>query len=103
MKSALSIFVEDDSCASVLKVLADKTRLAVVEQLLDGPKTVSEINQSLGVEPTLLSHHLKALREAQLVTREREGRYASYALVPSLVVRRNRRAIDLGCCKLSFS
>lgn len=94
---------DEISCASILKVLADETRLAVIEQLLDGAKTVSEINETLGVEPTLLSHHLKALREAQLVTREREGRYAVYALAPSLLVRRNGRAIDLGCCKLSFS
>ncbi len=107
MKSALSILGqnsgEDVSCASVLKVLADETRLAVVEQLLDGPKTVSEINESLGVESTLLSHHLKALREAHLVTGEREGRYVSYSLVPALLARRKGRAIDLGCCILSFS
>ncbi len=107
MKSAFSLLGqasgEEIPCARVLKVLADETRLAVIEQLLDGPQTVSEINESLGVEPTLLSHHLKALRAAQLVTRQREGRYASYALAPSLRVRCNGRAIDLGCCQLSFT
>lgn len=107
MKSALNILGqesgEDVSCASVLKVLADETRLAVVEQLLEGPKTVSEINEILEVEATLLSHHLKALREAQLVTRERQGRYATYALAPALLVRRKGRAIDLGCCTISFT
>ena len=71
--------------------------------LLDGPKTVAEINASLDVEPTLLSHHLRALREAGLVTRERQGRHASYALASALVERRKGRAIDLGCCTLSFS
>lgn len=107
MKSVLNILGQDSgedvSCASILKVLADETRLAVVEQLLDGPKTVSEINESLGVESTLLSHHLKALREAHIVTGEREGRYVSYSLVPALLARRKGRAIDLGCCTLSFS
>ena len=33
------------SCASLLKVLADETRLAVVRQLIDGPKHVGEINE----------------------------------------------------------
>lgn len=107
MKSVLNILGQDSgedvSCANILKVLADETRLAVVEQLLDGPKTVSEINESLGVESTLLSHHLKALREAHIVTGEREGRYVSYSLVPALLARRKGRAIDLGCCTLSFS
>ena len=107
MKPTLSILGQDSdadvSCASVLKVLADETRLAVVESLLDGPKTVAEINDVLEVESTLLSHHLRALRDAGLVTRERHGRNASYALVPALLARRKGRAIDLGCCTLSFS
>ena len=107
MKTALNILDQADgegiSCAAILKVLADETRLAVVEQLLDGPKTVSEINEQLNVEPTLLSHHLKALREAQLVTSTREGRYVSYSLAAALLNRRKGRAIDLGCCTLSFS
>ena len=106
MKSALSILGqgsgEDVSCASVLKVLADETRLAVVEQLLKGPKTVSKINETLGVESTLLSHHLKALREANIITGKREGRYVSYSLVPTLLSQSKGRVIDLGCCKLSF-
>ena len=107
MKLPLTVLGQDSgqdvSCASVLKVLADETRLAVVEQLLEGPKTVSEINAVLGVESTLLSHHLKALREAHIITGEREGRYVSYSLVPSLLACRKGRAIDLGCCTLSFS
>lgn len=107
MKPALSIVDLNDgeeiSCASVLKVLADETRLAVVEQLLDGPKTVSQINENLNVEPTLLSHHLKALRESQLIVGKREGRYVSYSLAQALLNRRKGRAIDLGCCTLSFS
>ncbi len=107
MKSAFNILAqesgEDVSCASVLKVLADETRLAVVEQLLDGPKTVSEINESLGVEATLLSHHLKALRESHIVTAKRGGRYVSYSLVPELLARKKGRALELGCCTLSFS
>ena len=94
---------EEISCASVLKVLADETRLAVVEQLLDGPKTVSEMNECLVVEPTLLSHHLKALREAQLIIGTREGRFVSYSLAEALLSRRKGNAIDLGCCSLSFS
>lgn len=107
MKPALSIFGQESgdevSCASILKVLADDTRLAVVAQLLDGPKTVTQINESLGVEPTLLSHHLKVLREARIVTGRREGRYVYYSLTRELLNRRQGRSIDLGCCTLSFS
>lgn len=93
---------EEVSCASILKVLADETRLAVVAQLLGGPKHVGQINESLGVEQTLLSHHLKVLRDANLVTSERDGKHVVYALAKSIQGRRRGRAINLGCCLISF-
>lgn len=93
---------EEVSCASVLKVLADETRLAVVEQLLTGPMHVGRINQALGVEQTLLSHHLRVLRDAHLVTSERDGKYVVYSLAKSIQGRRRGRAINLGCCLISF-
>src|SRR5688572_15171792 len=66
------------SCASLLKVLADETRLAVMEQLMAGPRHVGEINGPLAIEPSLLSHHLKVLRDAGLVTAERDGKQVLY-------------------------
>lgn len=93
---------EEVSCASVLKVLADSTRLAVIELLIEGPKYVGELNDSLGVEQTLLSHHLKVLRDANLVTSERDGKSVLYSLEKSVQGKRRGRAIDLGCCLISF-
>lgn len=93
---------DEVSCASLLKVLADETRLAVVERLLDGPQNVSQINQQLQVEQTLLSHHLKVLREAGLVTSERDGKRVVYSLAASVQGKRRGRAINLGCCLISF-
>jgi ArsR family transcriptional regulator len=90
------------SCASMLKMLADDTRLAVVRQLLDGPKHVGELNESLGLEQSLLSHHLKTLREAGLVVSERDGKSVLYSLAPELQRSTKGEAIDLGCCLLSF-
>lgn len=106
MKSELKVIDpesgEESSCASVLKILADETRLGVVERLLDGPLNVAEINEHLQVEPTLLSHHLKVLRESHLVEVERQGKHLVYRLSSALLARRRGRALDLGCCKLSF-
>ena len=90
------------SCASLLKVLADETRLAVIEQLIAGPKHVAEINQDLGVEQSLLSHHLKVLRESELVIAQRDGKQVLYSLAEKVQGRRHGRAIDLGCCMISF-
>jgi ArsR family transcriptional regulator len=86
----------------MLKVLADEVRLAVVEQLLDGPMHVGQINARLHVEQTLLSHHLRVLREAGLVQSRREGKNVRYRLSPAVEGVRNGRAINLGCCLISF-
>ena len=36
------------------------------------------------VSPSLLSHHLKTLREAGLITGERRGRWIDYSLAPDM-------------------
>ncbi len=90
------------TCASLLKVLADETRLAVVRQLLEGPKHVGEINQSLGLEQSLLSHHLKILRQAGLVCAQRDGKAVLYSLSPQFQATTKGEAINLGCCLISF-
>ena len=90
------------SCAGLLKVLADETRLAVVRQLLDEPKHVNEINAPLQLEQSLLSHHLRILREAGLVCAERDGKAVLYSLAPEFREDTSREAIDLGCCRISF-
>jgi len=86
----------------MLKVLADETRLAVVRQLLDGPRRVHELNEALGAEQSLLSHHLKVLRQARIVDAARDGKAVLYRLSPDVESRRRGKIIDLGCCSLSF-
>lgn len=90
------------SCAGKLKVLADPTRLSVLEILMDGPKHVGAINAVLRIDQTLLSHHLKVLREAGLVETARDGRAVRYRLAVGLASAQEDKAIDLGCCRLSF-
>ena len=94
--------VQTGTCADRLKVLADETRLAVVAQLLEGPRHVGEINAQLGIDPSLLSHHLRVLREAGLVTAERDGKAVLYQLARAVRPTRKGKALDLGCCLLSF-
>ncbi len=94
--------VTDVSCAEILKVLADETRLAVVQQLMQGPRRVGQINDELQVESTLLSHHLRVLREAGIVTGEREGKAVVYRLTPDVESKRRGAALELGCCRLVF-
>lgn len=92
-----------DRCVDKLKVLADGTRLAVLETLMDGPQHVGSLAEHLDVEQSLLSHHLRVLRDAGLVDAERDGKAVRYRIGSCATPTADGRAIDLGCCRLSFA
>lgn len=94
---------DEVSCAVILKVLADETRLAVVRMLMGGPLHVGEINEQLGVERTLLSHHLSTLREGGVVESQRDGKRVLYRLTAQVESKRRGKVLELGCCRLDFS
>ncbi len=48
--------------------------------LADGPRSVKEIQHATGLGQTLVSHHLKALREQGLVSATAHGRSNRYTL-----------------------
>ena len=90
-------------CAEMLKALSDSTRLKVVRLLVDRPCHVSEINERIGkIDQSLLSHHLKVLRDSGIVEAERDGKAVLYRLTSSIRARTRARGIDFGCCKLLF-
>lgn len=90
------------SCANKLKVLSDSTRLAVLEALMSGPKNVGELREKLKVEQSLLSHHLAILRDHELVEAHRDGKAVIYQLPATVTDSATGKAINLGCCKISF-
>lgn len=90
------------TCAEKLKVLADTTRLAVIDALMKKPQYVNELMNLLHVEQSLLSHHLAQLRDAGLVEAKRDGKAVLYQLAPGVSRTTQGKAIELGCCQLSF-
>lgn len=89
-------------CAELLKALGDDTRLRVVKFLMEGERHAGELQSELGTEQSLLSHHLRLLRDAGIVESERDGKAVLYRLAPVVEMRRRGRTLDLGCCRLSF-
>ncbi|MEP7343950.1 MAG: metalloregulator ArsR/SmtB family transcription factor [Gemmatimonadaceae bacterium] len=62
------------------RALSDQNRLKIIDLLRDGERCVCELTDALDVGQSLLSFHLKTLKEAGLVTDRRDGRWAYYAL-----------------------
>ncbi len=72
--------------ADAMFALSAPSRVQIVSCLLDGPLAVGEITAVLGMEQSAVSHQLRVLREAGLVTVERHGKHRVYA-IPTDAVR----------------
>lgn len=71
--------------AGMLKALADPTRLRLLSHVAQqGCEEVCACNltDELGITQPTVSHHMKKLVEAGLITREQRGRWAHYSVVP---------------------
>ena len=68
--------------------LADPTRLAIVRQLANGSETCAcDFTATCDVGQPTVSHHLRVLREAGVVTSDRRGQWIFYRLSPDTAER----------------
>ena len=67
---------------STWSVLADPSRRAMLELLLERPRPVGELVEQLGLSQPGTSKHLKVLREAGLVQVRQDANRRVYALDP---------------------
>lgn len=74
--------------AELLKVLANEHRLLILCALLDGPLTVSEINEAVSeIGQSAVSQHLSRLKALGLVSSEKKGQYVHYEIADHRVER----------------
>ncbi len=62
------------------RLLADPTRVQVCRSIARHPRSTLELADALGMSPPEMSRHLRALRDAGLVTTERAGRFVLYTI-----------------------
>jgi ArsR family transcriptional regulator len=77
-----------DPDVRLLAALADPVRLSIVRQLADCDGICAcDFTESLEVSQPTISHHLRVLREAGVVTSERRGTWIWYRLSPEAINR----------------
>lgn len=69
--------------APTMRALGHEERLLVVLWLAGGSRSVRELEQATGMSQSLVSYHLRELREAGLVTASAQGRSNRYRLAGS--------------------
>jgi DNA-binding transcriptional ArsR family regulator len=65
--------------AETFRLMGDPTRLAILVECLDGPVSVGDLVTRTGASQSLVSHHLRLLRAARILTARREGKNVYYA------------------------
>ena len=66
----------------MLRALGDPTRLRILQQIARRPRSTQELAPVVGLSEPGTSKHLRALAEAGLLARRREGYYVVYSVVP---------------------
>ena len=87
-----SVAAVDDATArhlaKVFKALGDPTRVKLLSLIIasaKGEMCVCDFTAPVGLSQPTVSHHMKLLVEAGLVTREQRGRWAYYRPVPEVL------------------
>ena len=69
---------EIERWSEILKVLGERTRIRILCHILSNPGTPSEISSELGMDISLVSHHLRVLRHLGIVDYRKEGKKHIY-------------------------
>lgn len=96
--------------AALFHALSDPRRLRILDLLRRGEQCVCDLQNSLDCGQSLLSFHLKTLRDAGLVTVRKEGRWSQYQLATAALEHAERaiaayrvpvtqrRVLPVSCC-----
>jgi len=78
----LSEVLDDEQFRAISRALADPRRFAILQQVAALPDGIGcgALEEHAQISPATISHHLKELTDAGLVTVEREGRCANLTL-----------------------
>lgn len=67
------------------KALSDPTRREIIQLLKDGKLSAGDIVSHFSSTNATISHHLSVLKNADLITDERQGKYIYYELNASVI------------------
>lgn len=88
MRRSQPLSKELSSVSKACRILADPTRMAILDLLMQGVQCNCVFGDRLGLRMNLISHHLKVLRAADLVSISRDSedaRWIYYSLNPKKV------------------
>lgn len=70
----------DKQVAVIFKAMSDENRIRIMKLLRSGEKCACKLLEELNISQPTLSHHMKILCDAGLVTGRREGKWTHYSI-----------------------
>lgn len=89
-----------ERASALLKAMGNPTRLMVLCQIAHGEKSVSELEQAVGLSQSALSQHLAVLRTRGIVTTRRVGQTVRYSLTGAEAAAMMTALYDIFCRKV---
>ncbi|MDH2326906.1 metalloregulator ArsR/SmtB family transcription factor [Cereibacter sp. SYSU M97828] len=75
-----------EEASELIKQLANPNRLAIVCYLMEAPRTVADLEGDLGISQPTLSQQITQLRNAGIVTGQRQARSVTYRIEDARVL-----------------
>ena len=92
----------EENQARFLRCIGEPTRLRILKLLIDGEKCVSDIVEATKKEQSLISHHLRALKDCNIVVSRQETQKIYYKLadprLAELILKGESIVEDLPLC-----
>ncbi len=66
--------------AELFRTLGDASRVRIIAALTGGEMSVGQLAETVDISPSAVSHHMRHLRQMQLVRSHKEGRFVYYSL-----------------------
>ena len=93
----------EESHARFLRCVGEPTRLQILKLLVEGERCVGELIGVLNKEQSLISHHLRALKECNIVKERQEAQKVYYKLTDArlakLILDSEALMLELSLCK----
>ena len=85
MKRRLLSSAQVEAVSRLFAVLSEPSRLVLLQSLHDGPLTVTELVEAVGMKQANVSKHLAVLHNHHLVKRERDGVSIRYEIADPMI------------------
>lgn len=72
--------MDERRTAIIFKAFCDETRIRIIKLLRSGEKCACKLLEEINVTQPTLSHHMKILCDAGIVTGRKEGKWTHYSI-----------------------